>query len=90
MRVTVYIKYCLHRTFLAELHELILFMQFPCAAFDILSIVFKYYEVIYMYGAILGDMIGAPYEFHKGERTKNFPLFSEKLMRPCKVDRGNI
>lgn len=28
-----------------------------------------------MYGAILGDMIGAPYEFDRGSKTKNFPLF---------------
>ena len=28
-----------------------------------------------MYGAILGDMIGAPYEFDQGDKTKNFPLF---------------
>ncbi len=28
-----------------------------------------------MYGAILGDMIGAPYEFDQGEKTKEFPLF---------------
>ncbi len=30
-----------------------------------------------MYGAILGDMIGAPYEFDRGGKTKDFPLFSE-------------
>lgn len=29
-----------------------------------------------MYGAILGDMIGSPYEFDMGEKTKEFPLFS--------------
>ena len=29
-----------------------------------------------MYGAILGDMIGAPYEFDRGNKTKHFPLFS--------------
>ena len=29
-----------------------------------------------MYGAILGDMIGAPYEFDRGKKkTKDFPLF---------------
>ena len=28
-----------------------------------------------MYGAILGDMIGAPYEFDIGKKTKEFPLF---------------
>ena len=30
-----------------------------------------------MYGALLGDMIGAPYEFDRGDKTKEFPLFSE-------------
>ena len=30
-----------------------------------------------MYGAILGDMIGSPYEFDRGKKTKEFPLFSE-------------
>ena len=29
-----------------------------------------------MYGAILGDIIGSPYEFDKGDKTKDFPLFS--------------
>lgn len=29
-----------------------------------------------MYGAILGDMIGSPYEFDQGDKTKDFPLFS--------------
>jgi len=29
-----------------------------------------------MIGAILGDMIGAPYEFDRGKKTKDFPLFS--------------
>ena len=28
-----------------------------------------------MYGAILGDMIGSPYEFDMGDKTKDFPLF---------------
>ena len=28
-----------------------------------------------MYGAILGDMIGSPYEFDKSGKTKEFPLF---------------
>lgn len=31
-----------------------------------------------MYGAILGDMIGAPYGFDRGNKTKDFPLFSEE------------
>ena len=30
-----------------------------------------------MYGAILGDIIGCPYEFDQGEKTKDFPLFSK-------------
>lgn len=30
-----------------------------------------------MYGAILGDIIGSPYEFDAGEKTKKFPLFSQ-------------
>ena len=30
-----------------------------------------------MYGAILGDMIGAPFEFDRGNKTKDFPLFSK-------------
>ena len=30
-----------------------------------------------MYGAILGDMIGAPYEFDLGNKSKDFPLFSK-------------
>ena len=30
-----------------------------------------------MYGALLGDMIGAPYEFDRGNKTKDFPLFCE-------------
>ena len=31
-----------------------------------------------MYGAILGDIIGSPYEFDRGSKTKDFPLFSKK------------
>ena len=31
-----------------------------------------------MIGAILGDMIGAPYEFDRGDKTKDFPLFVEE------------
>ena len=31
----------------------------------------------FMYGAILGDIIGSPYEFDQGEKTKDFPLFSK-------------
>ena len=30
-----------------------------------------------MYGALLGDMIGAPYEFDQGDKTKDFPLFGK-------------
>ena len=28
-----------------------------------------------MYGAVLGDIIGSPYEFDRGNKTKTFPLF---------------
>ena len=28
-----------------------------------------------MYGAILGDIIGSPYEFDRGSKRKDFPLF---------------
>ena len=31
-----------------------------------------------MYGAILGDIIGSPYEIDMGSKTKNFPLFSDR------------
>ena len=31
-----------------------------------------------MYGAILGDIIGSPYEFDRGGKTKVFPLFSKE------------
>ena len=31
-----------------------------------------------MYGAILGDMIGAPYEFDRGNKSKDFPLFNKE------------
>lgn len=30
-----------------------------------------------MYGAILGDIIGSPYEFDMGSKSKDFPLFSQ-------------
>ncbi len=33
-----------------------------------------------MYGAILGDMIGAPFEFDQGGKTKEFPLFGKGTM----------
>ena len=31
-----------------------------------------------MFGAILGDIIGSPYEFGRGNKSKEFPLFCEK------------
>ncbi len=37
--------------------------------------VIKGKEVFDMIGALLGDMIGAPYEFERGGKTKMFPLF---------------
>ena len=30
-----------------------------------------------MYGAILGDIIGSPYEFDRGSKTKDFPFFDK-------------
>ena len=30
-----------------------------------------------MYGAIIGDMVGAPYEFDRGNKTKDFTMFTE-------------
>ena len=30
-----------------------------------------------MYGAILGDMIGAPFEFDRGDKTKDFEMFTD-------------
>lgn len=32
----------------------------------------------YMYGAILGDIIGSPYERSGGDKTTDFPLFSKR------------
>ena len=32
-----------------------------------------------MYGAILGDIIGSPYEFDQGNKSKDFPLFSAEV-----------
>ena len=32
-----------------------------------------------MYGAILGDMIGSPYEFDRGQENKRVPLIYQKL-----------
>ena len=29
----------------------------------------------FMFGAILGDIIGEPYEFDRGDKSKKFPLF---------------
>lgn len=31
-----------------------------------------------MYGAILGDIIGSPYEFDRGNKSKDFPMFTHK------------
>ena len=38
-----------------------------------------------MYGAILGDMIGAPYKFDSGDKTKDFPLFFKEDIRDAAV-----
>ena len=32
-----------------------------------------------MYGAILGDMIGAPYEFDQGQKIKDFDMFNSRI-----------
>lgn len=34
-----------------------------------------------MYGAILGDIIGAPYEFDASEKVKEYFLFSKRSVR---------
>ena len=31
-----------------------------------------------MFGAVLGDIIGSPYEFDRGNKSKKFPLFTEE------------
>lgn len=31
-----------------------------------------------MYGAIIGDIIGSPYEFNRAGKTKEFELFSDE------------
>lgn len=31
-----------------------------------------------MWGAIIGDIVGSPFEFDRGGKTKDFPLFSER------------
>lgn len=31
-----------------------------------------------MYGAIIGDIVGSPFEFDKGDKTKEFELFVQK------------
>ena len=33
-----------------------------------------------MFGAILGDIVGSPYEFDRGRKVKDFPLFRESSM----------
>ena len=33
-----------------------------------------------MLGAILGDMIGAPYEFDRSPKVKEFPLFCSRCL----------
>lgn len=32
-----------------------------------------------MYGAILGDMVGSPYEFGRGKKTKDFEMWTEEV-----------
>ena len=33
-----------------------------------------------MIGAIIGDIVGSPYEFDRGNKSKDFPLFSRHLL----------
>lgn len=36
-------------------------------------------KMMHMYGAVLGDIVGSPYEFdHNNYKAKNFPLFSRR------------
>ena len=35
-----------------------------------------------MYGAILGDIIGSPFEFDRGDKTKDFELFDDRRCEP--------
>ena len=39
-----------------------------------------------MYGAILGDIIGSPYEFDRGSKTKDFPFFD----RGCRFTDDSV
>ena len=32
-----------------------------------------------MYGAILGDMVGAPYEFDRGKKSKQFDMWNDEV-----------
>lgn len=32
-----------------------------------------------MYGAILGDMVGAPYEFDRGNKSKDFEMWNGRV-----------
>ena len=35
-----------------------------------------------MYGAILGNIIGNPYDFDRGNKCKEFPCFPRRLNLP--------
>lgn len=39
-----------------------------------------------MYGAVLGDIIGSPYEFDRGDKTKDFPFFD----RGCRFTDDSV
>ena len=41
------------------------------------AIVIKERKCIRMYGAIVGDIIGSPFEFDRGQKSKDFELFSK-------------
>ena len=46
--------------------------------FTVFLIYHKHYRMMFsLYGAILGDIIGSPYEFTGGSKAKDFPLFTE-------------
>ena len=51
----------------------------PFPFWYLLYFVYQKKEVGIMIGAILGDMIGAPYEFDRGNKTKESRFFAGNL-----------
>ncbi len=41
-----------------------------------------------MYGAILGDIIGSPYEFDRGNKSKDFPPCGIRPVNRPRSDHG--